>query len=197
MTIPQQNASDSSSANRRSVRSVVINWPMQREFTLITIAIMMFSAGLVSFVIHSTLRETILTNLGRVGQIGAYNILSDVSFELIFRVILVFFFTVIGVGVAGIFFLHRIAGPAYRFHQLFRRLAKNEIPQDILLREKDFFQEIALELNHVFRSLRKRKAAIAEIESILSSISEKDASLETRERIQEIRSILRSTDSVI
>ena len=180
-----QNPSD-----RRSVRNIIIHKPMQQQFTLITIAIMMFSALAVSFVIHTTLHDTIAESIGRTGHIGAYNILSDVSYDLIVRVILVFFATIIAVGMFGIFFLHRVAGPAYRFHQLFIRLGENEIPSDVTLRDKDFFKEMAFELNHAFKTMRKRKVAMDQVDKILSSVNLSDSPPEMQKRISEIKSII-------
>jgi len=177
-------------SDRRSVRNIIIHKPMQQQFTLITIAIMMFSAVAVSFVIHTTLHETIAESIGRVGGVGAYTILSDISYDLITRVILVFFATVITVGMFGIFFLHRVAGPAYRFHQLFKRLSQDQIPSDVTLRDKDFFKEIAVELNLVFKSLRKRQQAIEQVEKILASMSSSELSSDSKKKLDEMKLIL-------
>lgn len=179
--------------DRRSIRNIIIHRPMQREFTLITITIMMFSAVFVNFLINSTLREIIEGSIGSFGRIGAYNVLSDASFELIVRVTLVMFVTIITVGLFGVFFLHRVAGPVYRFHQLFLRLNQSEIPPDVNLRRRDFFKEIAVELNLLFRTMRKRKTAIEQADKILASISEQDNPQDTRKKIEEARSIIRQS----
>ena len=181
--------------NRRSVRNIIIHRPMQREFTLITIAIMMMSAVFVNFLIQHTLNEVVSNNISGFGKIGAYNVLSDASFELITRVTLVMFVTIIAVGLFGVFFLHRVAGPVYRFHQLFLRINQNEIPQDVSLRQKDFFKEVAVELNYLFKLLRLRKEAITQVEGILATISEKAKPAEVRQKIQEIRGIIQRAHS--
>ena len=87
--------------DRRSLRHIIIHRPMQREFTLITIAIMLFSAVVVNFLIQYTLQEIIASNVSGFGKIGAYNVLSDASFELIVRVTLVMFVTIMAVGLFG------------------------------------------------------------------------------------------------
>ena len=183
--------------DRRSIRSIIIHRPMQREFTIITIAILMLSMVFVNFLIKHTLEEIIAQNVTGFGRVGAYNVLSDASFELIVRVTLVMFVTIITVGLFGVFFLHRVAGPVYRFHQLFRRLGHNEIPQDVALRSKDFFKESANELNEVFRALRKRKDAIQRAEGILSTLSHADLRPEAKAKLDEIRSILRDSVSSV
>ncbi len=185
-----------SSQNRRSIRSVLIHRPMQREFTLITVIILMFSMVLVAFLIRHTLNETISNNVSSFGKIGAYNVLSDVSFDLTVRVILVMFITIITIALFGVFFLHRVAGPVYRFHQLFLKINQDEIPQDVHLRRKDFFKELAVELNLLFKLLRKRKTAIQQINGIIAQVSGQEAPEETRKKLEEIRQILKvSKDS--
>ncbi len=178
--------------DRRSIRNVLVNRPMQREFTLITIAIMMFSAVLISFIIHLTLQEQVAESVGKLGRIGVANILYDVSYELIVRITLVLFLTIIAVGTFGIFFLHRVAGPAYRFHQLFKRLRRDDIPRNVKLRQNDFFKEIAEELNVIFDVLRKRKDTVESVERLLASVSEQDLSQETRGKIGEAKSLIQS-----
>ena len=179
--------------NRRSIRNIVIHRPMQREFTIITIAIMLFSAVLVNFLIQHTLEEIITNNVVSFGRVGAYNILSDASFELIVRVTLVMFVTIITIGIFGVFFLHRVAGPVYRFHQLFHTLNKDEIPQDIHLRRKDFFKELAIELNILFKLLRKRKEVMNQVDNVISSISNEQDAREIQKKLSEIRSIIRNS----
>ena len=192
MTNSAEPSAMQSGSNRRSVKSIIIHRPMQKQFTLITIAIMMFSAVVINFLIHYTLREAIMDSVGRLGRIGDYNMLSDVSFMLNVRVTLILFVTIIAVGMFGIFFLHRVAGPAYRFHQLFKRLSQNEIPGEFKLREKDFFKELAAELNVVFKMLHNRKKAMSQLDSILSTIPDQGLPPEARQKIGEIKGILQT-----
>lgn len=60
----------------------------------------------------------------------------------------------------GIFFSHRIAGPLYRFKQIFRSVKAGDVPSGVHLREKDFLQDEALELGHMLTSLRTRLGEI-------------------------------------
>ena len=179
------------STNRRSVRNIIIHRPMQREFTIITIVIMMISAVFTNYLIQNTLEEIISNNVTGFGKIGAYNVLSDASFELIVRVTLVMFVTIITVGIFGVFFLHRVAGPVYRFHQFFQRFNRDgEIPSEFSLRNKDFFKESAAELNAVFKVLRKRKDIMGQVEKVVSNISEKADSQELKSKLSQIKAIL-------
>lgn len=83
--------------------------------------------------------------------------MSDVRYDLIVRVSLVLFVTILVIAIFGIFFLHRIAGPVYRFRRVLHRIAEGEIPDEVKLREGDFFTETADDLNRVLRMLRERR----------------------------------------
>ncbi len=179
--------------NRRSIRNIVVHRPMQREFTLITIAVMMLSAIAMNYLIKHTLQEIISENVSGYGKIGAYSVLSDASYELVVRITLVMFITIITVGIFGVFFLHRVAGPVYRFHQTFLRLKTNDIPRnDIKLRDRDFFKEVAGDLNEILKLLRKRKLTIEQIKEIASSVSDQEKPEDIRHKLEEIRSISQS-----
>ena len=58
--------------------------------------------------------------------------------------------------VHGIFFSHRIAGPLYRFKQIFRSVRSGDVPSGVHLRQKDFLREEANELGQMLSSLRAR-----------------------------------------
>ncbi|PIQ86365.1 MAG: hypothetical protein COV74_05055 [Candidatus Omnitrophica bacterium CG11_big_fil_rev_8_21_14_0_20_45_26] len=179
-------------SERRSVKNIIIHRPMQREFTLIAIALMMISAVMVNFLIQYTLNEVISNNISGFGRVGGYNILSDVSFDLIVRVTLVMFVTILTVALFGIFFLHRVAGPVYRFHQIFLQMSRRgEIPQDVALRQKDFFKDTATELNSVFKTLRQRRSVIRQAEEQMEALSRIQNPAEIQQRIKEIQKILR------
>ncbi|MBI4116095.1 MAG: methyl-accepting chemotaxis protein [Candidatus Omnitrophica bacterium] len=142
---------------KRRLRSVLIHKPMQREFTLVVISLLIISALTVGFVIHSTINQAMMGGGYRFGRISAYEVMSDVRYDLIVRVSLVLFVTILVIAIFGIFFLHRIAGPVYRFRRVLHRIAEGEIPDEVKLREGDFFTETADDLNRVLRMLRERR----------------------------------------
>jgi hypothetical protein len=77
---------------------------------------------------------------------------------LLFRVFFILFLSVVVTGVAGVLFLHRIAGPLYRIHGVLRMLVHGKIPErEVKLREGDFFVEIVEELNRLIVKLRQEK----------------------------------------
>lgn len=143
---------------------------MQREFTFVMISLLMVSTLAIGFVIHQTIREAALGGGFQFGKINPYEILSEISYQLIMRVSSILFVTLIITGVFGIFFLHRVAGPVYRFRQIFIRINDGEFPRFIRLREGDFFSETAAEINRLVTKLRfdyekhqKLKASLDEL----------------------------------
>ena len=150
--------------NKRRLRTVLIHKPMQREFTLVVISLLIVSALAVGFVIHSTIREAMMGGGYRFGKISAYEVMSQVGYDLIVRVSLVLFITMVVIAAFGVLFLHRIAGPVYRFRGILRRVSQGEIPEDFRIREGDFFTETADDLNQVLRELRERRKCVEELQ---------------------------------
>ncbi len=141
-------------AYRRRVRNILIHKPMQREFTFVMISLLMVSTLAIGFVIHQTIREAAFGGGFQFGKINPYEVLAEVSYQLIIRVSAILFLTLIVIGVFGIFFLHRVAGPVYRFRQIFMRINDGEFPKFVRLREGDFFSETASEINQLVNKLR-------------------------------------------
>ena len=163
-------------AYKRKLRSVLIHKPMQREFTLVVISLLIISALTIAYVIHHTIHEAMMGGGYRFGKISAYEVMSDVSYELVVRVSLVLFVTVMVIAVFGVFFLHRIAGPVYRFRAILRRVSKGELPDEFRLREGDYFTETAGDLNFVLRMLRERKQRIETLQKRLEETIQKHSS---------------------
>jgi len=160
---------------KRQLRSVLIHKPMQREFTLVVITLLIISALAVGFVIHHTLREAMMGGGYRFGKISPYEVMSEVSYDLILRVSMVLFVTLLLIAVFGVFFLHRLAGPVYRFRSILRRVAKGEIPEEFKLREGDFFTETADDLNVVLLMLRSRRQKIQDLRARLEDLIQKNS----------------------
>jgi len=145
---------------KRRLRSVFIHKPMQREFTLVVLSLMIVSSLTIASAIHFTIHQALTGGEYRFGKISAYEVMSEVRYDLIARVSLVLFVTIILIGLFGIFFLHRIAGPVYRFRRTLQQVSKGEVPEEVRLREGDFFVETAEDLNHLLQFLRERRERI-------------------------------------
>lgn len=142
---------------KRRVRNLFIHKPMQREFIFVIISLLIVSSLAMGFFIHHTVQEAATGGGFFFGKISAYEVLSNVTYELLLRVILTQFITLLLLGIFSVFFLHRVAGPVYRFHKLFVRVNEGEIPNPIRLREGDFFSETAQEINRLLKRLQFEK----------------------------------------
>ncbi len=176
---------------KRRVRNILIHKPMQREFTFVMIALLMVSTAAIGFVIHETIREATFGGGFHFGKISPYEILSEVSYLLIVRVSAILFVTLIVIGIFGIFFLHRVAGPVYRFRRVFMRLNNGEIPHLIRLREGDFFSETATEINQLIDKIRTDTEKSKKIKNKLSEmLTHTDSAQSLRRDIEELQLIL-------
>jgi hypothetical protein len=141
--------------SNRKIKSVFIHRPLQREFTMLMVIILMVATLLIGVVIHLTIQESISDRRGGIGKSAAYDFLAEIDQKLLVRVFAVLFVTVVAAIMGGVFFLHRVAGPIYRIRLTLKHLAESQIPEkNIRLRHGDFFQEVAVELNRLIEKLR-------------------------------------------
>lgn len=183
---------------KRRVRNILIHKPMQREFTFVMIALLMISNLAIGFVIHETIREAAFGGGFQFGRINPYEVLSEVSYQLILRASAILFVTLVVIGIFGIFFLHRVAGPVYRFRKIFMRINDGEFPHFVRLREGDFFTETAAEINQLVTKLRQdydnRKLAKEKLKEVLDRIDFAPPSM--RQDIEEIYKIISGQESI-
>ena len=183
-------------ANQRRVRSIIIHRPMQREFSFMLIALFMVASAAIAWVIHQTIRDAAFGGGFYFGKVNPFQILSDVSYQIIVRVSLVLIFTLILIGSYGITFLHRVAGPVYRIRQTLLKLNRGEFPPDINLREGDFFHEVAQDINVVTRRRRLECDKIAELKLKLDEIQGAVTSDESRKKVEEMKTVLSELSKV-
>lgn len=167
---------------KRRARNILIHKPMQREFTFVMIALLMLSTLAIGFVIHETIREAAFGGGFHFGKINPYEVLSEVSYQLIIRVSAILFLTLVVIGIFGVFFLHRVAGPVFRFRQAFLRLNDGEMPRPVKLREGDFFMETATEVNRLLKKVEaergRREKALQKLNEALGKGGASEATLE-------------------
>ena len=159
---------------KRRVRNILIHKPMQREFTFVIITLLMVSTVAIGYVIHATIHDAAFGGGFHFGQVNPYEVLSEVSYQLILRVSIILFITLIVLGTFGIFFLHRVAGPVHRFRQILLKINEGErVPGPIRFREGDYFKEIAEEMNRLLKrhefEREKMRIISQKLEEILSS----------------------------
>ena len=177
-------------SDKRSIQNVLINRPMQREFTLVMLGIMMTAAVTVGIVINFTLNAIVEGVPPTISRTNLERMIFDANSQLVVTSILIIFIAVIATGFFGVFFLHRIAGPVYRFRQVLKRMGTGEIPQEVQLRKRDFFKETAEELNKVILLLKEVDNTSQKIDSIITHIPEDKLTPDVRAKIQEIHTTL-------
>ena len=177
---------------KRQVRSIIIHRPMQREFSFMLIALFMVASAAVAWVIHQTIRDAAFGGGFYFGKVNPFEILSDVSYKIIIRVTLVLILTLIIIGVYGVVFLHRVAGPVYRFRQTLLKVNRGEMPPDIKLREGDFFHEMASDINVILRRLRAEQGKLSELKEKVSDFQRNAPSEAVRQKAEEIKEALDS-----
>ncbi len=176
---------------KRRVRNIFIHKPMQREFTFILIGLLIVSSLAITFVIHYTIRGAASGGGFYFGRLSPYEILSDVSYQLIFRVSCILFLTIVMIGIFGIFFLHRVAGPVYRFRQVFLQINRGEIPRPIKLREGDFFHETAVEINHLVKRLELDEDQHKQLEQKINAILAANPPEAVARQAKEMKAVLK------
>jgi len=179
-------------ANKRSVRNILINRPLQREFTISLIAIMMAAGVIVGVMIHMTLGGLTEGAPRTLSRFALERMLADVNAQLVMGTLLVIFLAVILTGFFGVFFLHRVAGPVYRFNVVLKQMARGEVPREIKLRQRDFFKETAMSLNEVILVLKRHEGASKRLETL---IERQGLSSEASAELREIQKTLSSTHS--
>ena len=68
--------------------------------------------------------------------------------------------------------LHRLSGPLGQIRRDIARMADGDLTSDIILREKDEFQDLATDLEGMRRELRERIARIKEQQAVLSAAAD-------------------------
>jgi hypothetical protein len=177
---------------KRQVKNLIIHRPMQREFSFMLIALFMVASAAVAWVIHQTIRDAAFGGAFTFGKINPSEILYDVSYSIIIRVTLVLILTLIIIGAYGVVFLHRVAGPVYRFRQTLLKVNRGEMPQDIKLREGDFFHDMAHDINIILRRLRAEQEKISELKEKVSDFQKSAPSEDARRKADEIKTVLDS-----
>ena len=113
-----------------------------------------FSIGIVYFANYYFFENLIMKGeLLQLPQDHAFFILIKEQRELMSGIFLIVCLTLtFGIGLWGLFFSHRIAGPLYRLNRQFQDAAKGKELQNLKFRKNDFFPELPETINEYLRS---------------------------------------------
>ena len=179
------------SSDKRSIQNVLINRPLQREFTLIMLGIMMTAAFSVGIMINFTLSGLTEDAPITVSRTTLERMILDANSHLVVSSVLIIFLAVIATGFFGVFFLHRVAGPVYRFRKVLRQIGSGEVPEtDVQLRRRDFFKETADELNRVIHLLREFEKTSEKINLLLTQIPKETLPQDASTKLNQIQDTL-------
>ena len=174
---------------KRQMKNIIIHRPMQREFSFMLIALFMVASAAVAWIIHQTIRDAAFGGGMVFGKINPFQVLSEVSYQVIIRVTLVLFAALLIIGGYGVVFLHRVAGPVFRFRKTLLSLNRGEMPVDIKLRESDFFHEMSHDINTVLKRTRADHAKLTELRAQVNDLMRSAPSDEVRQKAQGIKDI--------
>lgn len=179
-----------SGRDKRSIQNVLINRPLQREFTLVLLTIMMTAAFAIGIVVNFTLGSLTENAPTTISRLALERMVFDVNSQLVVSSILIIFIAVIASGFFGVFFLHRVAGPVHHFRQVLKRMGSGEIPGDVHLRKRDFFKETADELNRVIQLLREMDETAQKVNQVFTQLPKDVLPADLRSKIQDINTVL-------
>ena len=174
---------------KRQVKNIIIHRPMQREFSFMLIALFMVASAAVAWIIHQTIRDAAFGGGLYYGKINPFQVLSEVSYQVIIRVSLVLMAALLIIGGYGVVFLHRVAGPVYRFRKTLLSLNRGEMPPDIKLREGDFFHEMAHDINVTLKKFRDDQTKLTEVKAKVNDLIRSAPSEDIRQKAQQLKEL--------
>jgi methyl-accepting chemotaxis protein len=166
--------------NKRQIQNVLINRPLQREFTMVMLSIMMTAALGAAAIVHLVLSELTADLPETIARRVLESMLVDVHGQLVIGIILVLFFAVIITGIFGVFFLHRVAGPIYRVQRILNQVGQGELVDVIRIRRKDFFKELVNSVNSVVSLVKNYHKALREADRLFREIGDEGKQGDTR-----------------
>ena len=120
----------------------------QLRFMIVIIISMVLIALVTSLSIYSALMHTL------VNQFHGENlalIKHAITYKLFMRSVLLIF----AIAIISIFISHRMAGPVYKFENTIRALAQGKEVEEIRLRKRDEFYDLAMAINYLIKSMKR------------------------------------------
>lgn len=106
--------------------------------------------------------------LGDVPNQELQTILTQIfSYSSVFVIVLTVLFAMFSILIS-----HKIAGPAYNICQSIQRMKEGNVDFNVQLRQSDYLQDVAKNLNNFLSYFRERKERVQEVQSTLQELKQ-------------------------
>ena len=143
---------------KRRLRNYLINSRFQLKAATIITLVLMVGVVLAIVVGRQTVLRTYMTSdINITGPEGFRSFLDHLSDRITVMTTVVLMMWIGIVAGISVIYLHRIAGPIYRFQQVLKQISRGHVPPPFHLREKDFFTDVAADFNRALSILDQRR----------------------------------------
>ncbi|MDD5084959.1 MAG: hypothetical protein PHE61_02810 [Candidatus Omnitrophica bacterium] len=172
---------------RRSLSHLLIVPSLQKFYALVIVIILVVTFILIFISIRITIEDTRRTVMLSKSTASAYEILSKIKEDLLYKIGWIFIPSFIIAGGLGIYLIHRVAGPAYRLHRLLEHIAKGELPNEVKFRQTDFLKDLAADLNTIVLRLKEEHG---DAERLIGMLERYKAEINDEKKRAEVDSII-------
>ncbi|MFH1016752.1 MAG: hypothetical protein V1798_01060 [Pseudomonadota bacterium] len=156
---------------RRKLRNYLfLDKKLQWNFALLLAIVGVINAAYFSALVYFYSRETFYRMAGYIPEYLLTDDLLRQSYKLFLTTVV---FTTVGeaifIGLLGLFFSHRIAGPLYAMSQKLQAISRGAIPQQVRLRKNDLLITFGEKLNEAISVLGTQRA---ELDAALKDLQE-------------------------
>jgi signal peptidase II len=133
-------------AKKKIVRKqYLVKKGFQLRFMTVIIISMVLIALVTGLSIYSAVMQTLVT------QFHGEN-LALIQHAISYKLFLRSFLLIFAIAIISIFISHRIAGPVYKFERIINSLTQGKDVDEIKLRKRDEFYELALAINNLIKT---------------------------------------------
>ncbi|MEK6705992.1 MAG: methyl-accepting chemotaxis protein [Bdellovibrionota bacterium] len=148
---------DTKPQNRRSISNWLINprYQLKYIFWLTTTGLVLTALNAIVFYFYVSENYSILVDLSPMTEEAKLQLYSELrQIVVMLSAISAMFLTV--VGIIGVVFSHRTAGPLYHFKKIFGLIREGRTDMRVRLRPNDDFQDVASSFNEMMDSLETK-----------------------------------------
>jgi len=122
---------------------------VERGFQIRFMAVIIISMVLIALVTGLSIYTAVMQTL--VNQFHGES-LAVIKYAITSKIFVRSLLLIFAIAIISVFISHRIAGPIYKFQRILEALASGEKVQEIKLRKRDEFYELARAINNLIKS---------------------------------------------